>query len=240
MIVELESVSEGLDWLGFFELSAKSEYIPIWRILGVPKQIIARPQHLISSANKFLDTPLPGSEFETLHPTDLETILENKRAHDLRRLTSIFAEITNYYGKQASEELYTLVIRTFLHKRGKIWSIWFDLFTRGLEIYFPITDYLNESDVKQLEEISATGLMMLNDQQKTLIDLGLKELTDGPFVIFENAIEHNCAFQIWREIDNSFRVLQKEKIYQWGFDNADYLTTKEEWSQMKEEFYSKA
>lgn len=230
MEIEIGSYVEGAYWHFFFELFRKSDYKPLWQILDVSERIVSDPESIAGFARDYLETPTRRkSEKGFLHQSNLDDSKEAIRLSELDKLTTIFDRIIDHYGLETALELYRLADRAFLQAKGRFWSIWLELFSEDIEIYFPLTDYLDESGHDKVREIVNRQLAILKEKRIRIAEETLDDFPDGKIVHVENAIERNCAIKIWQEIDIVFNKAIKDEIRRWGFDNVDYLFTKKEW-----------
>lgn len=238
MEIELKSYTDGPSWSSFFELLSRSDYKPLWRILGISKNIISQPESIVRLSESYIKTPTSEKAENSRYQSSLEDTIESLRLNMLGNLTSTFAKIIDHYGLNVAIELYDLADQAFVHKKGRFWSIWLDLFSGKIEIYHPLTTYLDEAEHRQYIEILSRQLSIMKEKKRNFTKELSEHFSEGKIVYIDDAIERNCAIQIWQEINIGFETKNKEKIYRWGFDNVDYLTTKKEWLAMKSNCFS--
>lgn len=231
MNIEVTSYTQVSYWLAFFELLSNEELTPLWEILGVPPDIVSRPDPIVRVADAYIHTLSLTKEENNPFNASLEDVVESLRLDILSRLALAFAKVIDNYGLETAERLYSLADHAFVHPKDRYWRIWFDLLSGGIEINFPLRDCFVPAELKSIQNIVDRHLLTLKNQMELVEHISVRFLEENPTI--QTAIEGNCAIAIWGELRSVFDNSGREELYQWGFKNVDHLISTAEWESMR-------
>lgn len=235
MRIDLKDETEIFDWNSFFRLFEKSKYEPIWVTIDIPEKIISSPLQLIVISSSFVKRESILINSNPPYKQDLASYQESLRLIHLGFLNRAFGEIVFNYGENDAINMYELADRIFLREKGMFWLDWWELFSAEIEIEKNLDKYLVNSNTKSLREIVDSKLSFFENRQLIVTRLLSEIGQDDEFVsnLFEEIVQKECSFQIWKSINRLFEKETKEKIYKWGSDNIELAGTETIWFKMK-------
>jgi hypothetical protein len=218
----------------------------IWSVLGIPEVIVDDPHFLIGISKGFY----LGSDYpEYFHEKIISTkaiLVDRQEAICLMetgRIYLVFAKLTDYYGKEATINLFQWILRNYESEKTAFLVNWASIFIRikkikdKLPASFTETEadkitYLIENHLENFQKTEARLNSILveitvgdlsKDDLESLFELtGETDFRQSLDLLnFELIINQNFAYSIWLEFKNTFEVSLLDKIAEFGFTEFD-------------------
>lgn len=239
MKIELNSRSEILAWEEVFRLLGVEFYMSCWDAIGVPKEIISEPSHILKIA-RFFHTR--GGEItpEKIMTSDQEVAnyLEAFRMIDLGHLYKTFGRITNYYGEAVANDLYEWGERNAVHDKSIFWWEWHNIFNYKFKndsrisnpikknykqildiIYHHTVEKEKVSDNIEMKFEKLWKTASFSSDEKAIFNIDFEkgiENKDIFIVSISLILTQECAYHIWKNINSTFEKEVRKELCQWG------------------------
>lgn len=145
MKILLKSNSDILGWASMFRILGFDLSVPIWEMIGIPKEIVINPKYVVQVAERFFMgngeiTPKGKMTSEK----EVSNYFEARRMIDLGCLYNCFGRIVAYYNEENAINLYYWGERNFIQEKSSCWYVWHSIFLNMLRTRIEVKNYFDK------------------------------------------------------------------------------------------------